>query len=146
MFGFGGILSKVLGGALVVVVLISGLYFWYSQSKIGALTQSVGTLQADKARLEGAIQVQNDSIKKLEETRAKDQERILELAKKNYEYTKEVEDLKKKFQRHDLDNLSLKKPGLIENIINKGTDKVLRDLERLSNPEQPAPKKPGDNK
>ena len=39
---------------------------------------------------------------------------------------------RKKFARHNLDALSLRKPKLIEKIINKGTSEVLNDLENIT--------------
>ena len=43
---------------------------------------------------------------------------------------------RKKFSRHSLDVLSVRKPKLIENIINKGTKQVLNDLKTITDPYQ----------
>ena len=40
--------------------------------------------------------------------------------------------IRKKFAKHNLDVLSLRKPKLIEKIINKGTREVLDDLEAIT--------------
>ena len=48
----------------------------------------------------------------------------------------EVNRLKNTFAKHDLNMLSMAKPKLIERIINKGTAKVGRELEALTEPNQ----------
>ena len=49
---------------------------------------------------------------------------------------RESQELRNKFARHDLDNLALMKPGLIEKRINKGTQQVMNDLVAITNPNQ----------
>ena len=46
----------------------------------------------------------------------------------------EVTRVRKTFAKHDLNDLSLRKPKLIEKIINKGTLEVLNDLENITTP------------
>lgn len=133
------ILSKfatpIMGG-LALVIVAGGLafyfYFQYSQNTISSLTTDLATSQSNVSTLKGEVKGQNDSIRLLEQTRQRDQERMLALVGKSREYQREVNDLKKKFRKHDLNNLSLKKPGLIEKIINRGTAKVFRELENLT--------------
>ena len=48
----------------------------------------------------------------------------------------EVIRIKKTFARHDLNVLSIRKPKLIEKIINRGTGDVLNDLKTITNPNQ----------
>ena len=110
-----------MGAALLVM---SGIFYWYyssSQDTIATLNQNVATLTANNARLEGAIEEQNDTILRLEATRTGDQETILRLSEEANEYRSEVAKLRETFSRHDLNHLSLAKPGLIERIINRGT-------------------------
>ena len=45
---------------------------------------------------------------------------------------REVNKLRNTFAKHDLDNLALNKPGLIEKIVNKGTKQVMTDLVELT--------------
>ena len=44
----------------------------------------------------------------------------------------EVDAIRKKFAKHNLNVLSLRKPKLIEKIINRGTKEVLDDLENIT--------------
>ncbi len=138
MFGIGGISKYLIGGlGLALVIALGGSYLVVKMknNQIAVLNQDVATATANNATLKATIGEQNNSITRLEETRAKDQEKILLLAQKSHEAAREVEDLKSKFRRHDLNHLSLRKPGLIENIINKGTKKVHRELENLTDPQ-----------
>jgi len=45
---------------------------------------------------------------------------------------REVNKLRNTFAKHDLDNLALNKPGLIEKIVNKGSKQVMTDLVELT--------------
>ena len=44
--------------------------------------------------------------------------------------------LRNTFARHDLNNLAIAKPGLIEKIVNRGTAKVHQQFVDLTNPRQ----------
>ena len=57
------------------------------------------------------------------------------LSDKNQQAKIEIENIRKKFAKHDINVLGLKKPKLIENIINKGTKRVMADLTQITNPE-----------
>ena len=54
----------------------------------------------------------------------------------NNEANEKVEDLRNKFARHDLDMLSLRKPGLVEKMVNRGTARVFQELQDLTDPNQ----------
>ena len=52
------------------------------------------------------------------------------------EARKEVSKLRNTFARHDLNSLAIAKGNLVENIINKGTARVNKELVDLTNPRQ----------
>ena len=58
------------------------------------------------------------------------------LSKENMQAQSEVTDIRKKFSRHSMDVLSIRKPKLIENIINRGTKSVLNDLKSITDEAQ----------
>ena len=60
--------------------------------------------------------------------------RITALQEANAEAREEVDNLKSKFDKHNMNVLSLRKPKLSENIINRGTKEVLNELENITNP------------
>tara|TARA_R100000231_G_scaffold51888_1_gene43748 strand:+ start:7248 stop:7658 length:411 start_codon:yes stop_codon:yes gene_type:complete len=122
-------LNLILGGLLVAS--ISGSV-WY----IDRLQDNISTLKANAQILETQIAEQNARIKQQLEKQQKTQEQINTLTAKNQEAQREVNKLKNTFAKHDLDNLALAKPKLIENIVNKGTKKVKDELIALTNPNQ----------
>ena len=58
------------------------------------------------------------------------------LQKENMVAQKEVTDIRKKFSKHSIDALSIRKPQLIQNIINRGTKTVLNDLKQITDEKQ----------
>ncbi len=134
MFGLGG---KIAAGMGIALVVMGGAFYWYfnsSQETIATLNQNIATLQSDKVRLEGAIEEQRESILRLEATRNNDQERILELSEEANDARRQVSKLRETFSKHDLNHLSLAKPGLIERIINRGTAAEGREFVEITTP------------
>ena len=80
------------------------------------------------------IQDQNNRIAQAIEFQKQQQEQIQGLEQKNREATAEVSSLRQKFARHDLNHLSLRKPGLIEKIVNKATKEVGDELAQITDP------------
>ena len=122
-------LSIILGGLLLVSISGSA---WY----IDRLQDNISTLKGNQIALENSIAQQNDSIKSYLENQAKAQKQIQSLEKDKQEAVREVNKLRTTFAKHDLDNLALKKPKLIENIVNKSTKKVKEELIALTDPNQ----------
>ena len=122
-------LSLVLGGLLLVSVSGS---LWY----IDRLLDQIAVLKGNQITLETKISEQNESIKNYLNKQEETQAQLTELNRKNQESQREVQKLRNTFAKHDLDNLALAKPKLIENIVNKGTKKVKDELIALTNPNQ----------
>jgi len=122
-------LNLILGGLLLSSIAGS---VWY----IDRLQDNISTLKANAQILEKEIAEQNTKIKQHLEKQQKTQEQINTLTAKNQEAQREVNKLKNTFAKHDLDNLALAKPKLIENIVNKGTKKVKDELIALTDPNQ----------
>lgn len=122
-------LNLILGGLLLSSIAGS---VWY----IDRLQDNISTLKANAQILETQIAEQNAKIKQHLEKQQKTQEQINTLTAKNQESQREVNKLRNTFAKHDLDNLALAKPKLIENIVNKGTKKVKEELIALTNPNQ----------
>lgn len=114
-------LSLILGGLLVVS--LAGSTYLFNQ-----LTQA----KANQIVLEDKISEQNESIKQY---LAKQEQLSADLGKleaQKQDALREVNKLRQTFAKHDLDNLALNKPGLIEKIVNKGTKQVMNDLVELT--------------
>ena len=61
-------------------------------------------------------------------------QRVTDLSQEHAKAVEEVNEIRKKFSKHNLDVLSLRKPKLIEKIINNGTKGVLQNLEVITDP------------
>ena len=138
MLGFlSGFQTQIMGGMLLVILTMGGTGYWYytdSQRTISILNGNIKTLEANQVTLETKIGEQNESIKLLENARDTDQKTVVELAIKYGNTQAAYDKLEKKFNRHNLNNLTIKKPKLIQNIINKATKKVFDDFEKLTDP------------
>ena len=105
-----------------------------SASLIGAgayvlkLRSDNAILKANQTKLEGAIETQKTVI----ENQKQDYEQILSINKELnddiVEINKSKQILQDKLSKHDLNYLAVEKPGLIEKIINKGSNKVMNEL------------------
>jgi ABC-type transporter Mla subunit MlaD len=122
-------LSIILSVLLVSAVLGSGLYINY-------LHDQISQLKANAIVLETEIQAQNKDIEKLVADAKATQNKVNELTKKNQESVREVNRLRQTFANHDMNDLALNKPTLIQNKVNKATLRVKNTLIELTNPDQ----------
>ena len=114
-------LSLILGGLLVVS--LAGSTYLFNQ-----LTQA----KANQIVLEDKISEQNDSIKQYLAKQEQISADMNKLEGEKQNALREVSKLRNTFAKHDLDNLALNKPKLIEKIVNKATKKVMTDLVELT--------------
>ena len=114
-------LSLILGGLLVAS--LAGSTYLFNQ-----LTQA----KANQIVLEDKISEQNDSIKQYLAKQEQLSASLSTLEAEKQDALREVNKLRNTFAKHDLDNLALNKPGLIEKIVNKGTKQVMTDLVELT--------------
>ena len=122
-------LSIILGGLLLATIAGSAYYIDY-------LSDQIGVLKGNQIDLESKVQEQNDAI---DNYLAKQKQTQAQLDTLEHEKRKAMEDvnrLRKTFARHDLDDLALAKPGLLQGKINKASARVMEVLEKLSNPDQ----------
>ena len=129
-------LSIVMGFLLVAAV--GGSYFYINMQKaqIDQLQVELQTAVNNQAVLESTVAQQNSQITQQLEMQRQNQARISELAQANDEAREEATELRNTFARHDLNNLAIAKPGLIEGIVNRGTKQVGAQFIALTNPRQ----------
>ena len=125
------------GLGLVLVLSLSGFKMYYDQAEAEkkALQTEIDQAIRNQALLETTISDQN---LEMEEQQKKQQAVLLKidrLTQEHQEAMREVEDIRKKFSKHNLDVLSLRKPKLIEKIINRGTADVFTNLESITDPD-----------
>ena len=123
-----GFKLAILSTGLLIAVSTSSWFYIKIQDK------EIATLKANSIILEGKIEEQNASIDNYLAKQRETTEQINVLTAQNQEAMREVNQLRNTFQKHNLGNLALAKPGLIENIINNGTKKVGQDFVALTNP------------
>ena len=123
---------------IIVIGLVGGVvyggYYYYkdTQARIAILTEN-------NSKLEVAAQQQELTINLMIADREKFEQLNNELQTKlnrAHDYRNTLID---KLRKHNLAKLSLKKPGLVEKKINRGTKKLFESLEKLSGAKSTAP-------
>ena len=129
-------LSVGLGVALVLVSGAFKMYYDKSQAELDSFHIRLEQSIQNQKTLESTIDQQNNNLKETIKNQDLMIAQVERLQKQNMEAQNEVTDLRKKFSKHSLNVLSVRKPKLIEKIINTGTKEVLKDLEEITNPNQ----------
>lgn len=127
-------LAGILGVALALTGGAFKLYVDKAEAEKESLSAQLRVAADNQVALESSVEQLNDQIIKQESRQQEMYERVSQLQIDNAESQREVESIRKKFAKHDMTVLSLRKPGLIENIINRGTKEVLGDLETITDP------------
>lgn len=122
-------ISFVLGTLLAVTSAASWAY-------IKSLNEQIGVLKGNQVVLETKIDEQNESIDNYLAKQASIAEQMSELERQKNQAARELNEVRDKFSRHDLNDLALNKPKLIESRVNKGTKRVMNDLTKLTDPNQ----------
>jgi uncharacterized protein (UPF0335 family) len=134
MMGFK--LSIGLGIALVFLAGAFKLYYDKSQAELDSFQIRLEQSIQNQKTLEGTIEEQNNNLKQTIENHNLMIAQVERLQRENMVAQNEVTDIRKKFSRHSMDVLSIRKPKLIENIINRGTKSVLNDLKVITDETQ----------
>tara|TARA_R110000824_G_scaffold11724_2_gene51355 strand:+ start:353 stop:778 length:426 start_codon:yes stop_codon:yes gene_type:complete len=129
-------LSLVLGFFLMASV--SGSYFYINmqRAQLAQLEVELQTSISNQQVLESTIAQQNTQMQEQLENQRQSQARITELSEANDEARQEVTEMRNTFARHDLNNLAIARPGLIEGVVNRGTAAVHQQFIDLTNPRQ----------
>ena len=109
----------------MAIILVLGLGSWY-------LWNENQTLKANNIKLEGAVQMQEETISTLQNDFAKQTQALTSLQSKNNEIELEMNRYLDIFKRHNLTKLAAAKPGLIESRANKATKEVFDGIEQDS--------------
>ena len=119
---------------LIGIILVLGLggYWLYQENQ---------TLASNNLALVGAVAEQQAAFEAMRESFEKQGKALLNMGRVNAEIEAEKAEYLAIFARHNLDNLALKKPGMIELRFNKASEEVMEGLENdteklnaLSNP------------
>jgi Tfp pilus assembly protein PilO len=121
---------------VIMAVMAGGFYFYYKDTQ-----KTIATLQQNNAKLEVAVESQKVAIESMNENFDKQAKLVGNLQNKLSEAEEGYKKLSSKLRRHDLEELSRAKPGLMQKRINKGTAKLILELEEISGVKKPAPDK-----
>ena len=126
----------ILGGLLLASLGGSAMYINMQNSKIDKLNIELNVAITNQEILKKSVEQSNKELQNQLDKEKISQQKITELTEQSNEARKEVSKLRNTFARHDLNNLAIAKSGLVENIVNKGTARVNRELVDLTNPRQ----------
>lgn len=111
-------MNQLLIGMLILLGL--GSYYLYTENQ---------TLTANNMKLETAVEEQKAAMTAMKESYEKQGKALLNMSRQNAEIEAEKAEYLAIFARHNLDNLALKKPGMIELRFNNASEKVMEGLE-----------------
>ena len=112
---------------LLVVSLIGGGFAYFQN-----MQETIQQLRDNNHVLQEANKTNQETIGKLQENAELTRKLNEELTTKYNEAESRVDSLRDKLIDHNLTNLSLKKPALIEKRINNGTSKAFANLESIT--------------
>jgi septal ring factor EnvC (AmiA/AmiB activator) len=115
----------------VLMLAMAGAFAWYykdSQSRIATLTEN-------NAKLEIAVQTNEETINVLQQDFAKANAEITRINREFQAIREQNRELSNRLAKHDLGVLGNEKPALVERIINGASNKVGRCFELLSGAE-----------
>ena len=105
-------------GLVVALGLLT--FYLYNQNE---------TLKENNTKLEYAIEEQQKAMTALKESYEKQGKSLMNMSRRNAEIEAEKAEYLAIFSRHNLDMLALKKPGLITNRFNDGSEQVMESME-----------------
>jgi len=114
-------LSLILG--VLLAASLAGSWF---------LLDQISTLKGNQIILESKISEQNESIKQYLAKQEQLSASLGTLEAEKQNALREVNKLRNTFAKHDLDNLALNKPKLVEKMVNRGTKRVIDNLVELT--------------
>jgi len=129
-------LSIGLGIALMLLAGAFKLYYDKAEAEKEAIATQLQQAMNNQQLLENTIATQNADLEDQLAREKESQARIQNLTTANSEAMEEVNDLRGKFARHDLNMLSMAKPKLLEKMVNRGTKRVGEDLGNITDPHQ----------
>ena len=126
-------------GLSIALVLLAGafkLYYDKAEAEKEAIATQLQQAMNNQQLLENTVAKQNADLEAQLAREKEAQARIQNLTVSNSEAMEEVNDLRGKFAKHDLNMLSMAKPELLQKMVNRGTKRVGEDLGNITDPHQ----------
>ena len=105
---------------LVLLLACGGMFTTYYKHT----QEELLTLATDKAKLDAAVQEQQLAIQAIQTQYKQQTTSLMALASSNASLSVERDELSNKLMKHDLEELSRRKPALVETRINNGTKEL----------------------
>lgn len=121
-------IAAVMGAIMLGMAGAFYLYYQDSQARIQ-------TLSENNAKLETAVEMNEQTIDSLEQSFRESQEELRRVNEDFARIRRQNNVLAEKLERHDLGVLGNAKPGLVGRVVNRATDKTNRCFEILSGAE-----------
>jgi hypothetical protein len=125
MIGIGGAIKAIVALIIIAAVGVGG---WYLLN----LKADLAVSEMNNQKLQEGIKAQQDLLEQQQKDIADIQEKNKELAEQNEKQKKDVDSLSKKFQKRDIGQRAVENPELVEKLVNRGTENVLRCVELAS--------------
>ena len=107
----------------IILVLGLGSYYLYTQNQV---------LSANNLALEGAVAEQQAAMEVMKESYERQGKALNTLASRNAQIEQEMNSYLDIFRRHNLNQLAIAKPGMIEKRVNDATQQVFERIENDS--------------
>lgn len=107
----------------IILVLGLGSYYLYNQNQV---------LSANNLALEGAVEEQKQAMDAMKESFEKQGKSLQNMMRKNAQIEQEMNSYLDIFRRHNLNQLAVAKPGMIEKRVNNATKQVFESIENDS--------------
>ena len=129
-------LNLILGILLLATLGAAYTYINMQKAQLAQLQVELQTAVNNQQVLESAIAQQNTQLEQQLENQRQNQDRISDLSQANDAARQDVTDMRNTFARHNLNNLAIAKPGLIQGVVNRGTARVHQQFVDLTDPRQ----------
>lgn len=116
--------------SIILVILMVSTGFLYMNTKL--LNKDIESLKVLNKTVENALIVQNSKIKNYIDVTNSINEIVNNHSLNNIKVDQEIKKMVNNVNSKDLKNISIKKPKLLENVINKAIIKEKRELEEIS--------------
>ena len=123
-----GLGLKLSAGLFLVILAMGGLGYWYYTDS----QATIATLQESNAKLEISLQQEQETLEALQADIKQAEQQIDKVNKEFAKTRQQNNELAKRLERHNLGFLAANKPGLVERVVNRATEKAGRCFELIS--------------
>ena len=125
MIGIGGAIKAIVALIIVGAIGFGGYYLINLKADLAVSEMNNQKLQEGIQKQQELLEQQQKDIEQIQQTNK-------HLSEQNEKQKKDVDSLSKKFAKRDIGERAVENPELVEKLINRGTENVLRCFELAS--------------